>query len=302
MQNETFNIIINKKSGTFINLGEEVILDAIKKSRIKTDKILLLDPLDIEENLIEIANSGGNIIIGGGDGTIRATAKTMMSLNKPFGILPFGTMNLLAKDLGVKPDVYAALCQYKENIETIKIDASFVNENLFLCAASIGTMPHASLFRETIRGDDNSFLFARMFLFVLDKLDKQKRKKVTIYIDGQKKKIKSAAVVVSNNAYADTDFFDSNNFLRPSLRDGKLAVYATILEKFWDTPRLLFKLIFGSWKRDHVIKAWEGKKIVIQTKYNREPVSIDGEVMKLSMPLIFNIEPQAINLIVPKEI
>ena len=47
------------------------------------------------------ADENSKLLIGGGDGTIATAASILGARKIPFGILPLGTMNLFAKDLGL---------------------------------------------------------------------------------------------------------------------------------------------------------------------------------------------------------
>ncbi|OYW79126.1 MAG: diacylglycerol kinase, partial [Asticcacaulis sp. 32-58-5] len=156
-----FNILINKRSGTVLNMGEPAIESAIETSGIEVAELCFCEPQDMADTLTRMAKSEAPLLIGGGDGTIRETAAALVGRKKAFGVLPFGTMNLMAKDLGLN-SLQAALKAYADGHEVQAVDAGFVNGELFLCCASIGTMPQASVFREENRDKYNFLLIPRL--------------------------------------------------------------------------------------------------------------------------------------------
>ena len=56
------------------------------------------------------ASEGGEhlIVVGGGDGTISAAASTLIGTGTMLGILPLGTLNHFARDLGIPADLKPA--------------------------------------------------------------------------------------------------------------------------------------------------------------------------------------------------
>src|SRR5204863_2043415 len=49
------------------------------------------------------------IVVGGGDGSVRAAASVLAGADLPLGILPLGTLNHFARDLGLPLDLETAL-------------------------------------------------------------------------------------------------------------------------------------------------------------------------------------------------
>jgi len=295
---QTFNILINVKSGTVLNMGVAAVEAAITASGIPVAELCMSEPEDMHAHLERLAEDDEPLIVGGGDGTIRETAKYMAGRKNAFGILPFGTMNLLAADLGFT-SLQGALDAYTQGAEAKAVDAGYVNGEIFLCCASIGTMPQASVYREKTREQGAMLLIPRMFMFVLENLDRNKSQKVVMDIDGKMHKFKSPAVVISNNRFADTEFTE-NNFKRVSLTGGELAAYVATTKTRTEHLRFLTKLLLGHWLRDPDVKEITGRKMTVWTKRKKELVSIDGEVVKLPTPLEFTLRPKSINLLVPE--
>ena len=85
------------------------------------------------------AKSGAEaVIVAGGDGTVACAGHALAGSDIPLGVLPYGTMNLLAKDLGLPiGDLPAALKAIAAGaIRTI--DVGEVNGQSFLCASMLG--------------------------------------------------------------------------------------------------------------------------------------------------------------------
>jgi len=132
-----YNILINGKAGTVLNLGHDSITAAIEASGMAVNELMFAEPAEMEAALDRFAQSPNPLLVGGGDGTLRSCADTLSRKNKAFGILPFGTMNLLAHDLGMNT-LDEALKAYAKGATQTRIDAGEVNGELFLCCASLG--------------------------------------------------------------------------------------------------------------------------------------------------------------------
>jgi diacylglycerol kinase family enzyme len=292
-----YNIILNVASGTAQSIGAENLKTMIENSGLEYEEIILCDGAEMDENLDKLILSPLPLLIGGGDGTIRYSAAKLLPHDKAFGIIPFGTMNMLARDLGIPTQLDETFNAYKQGCEEVVVDAAFVNEELYLCAASIGTMPSASQMREENREIPNIIMFPQLFLHTLSEFNRLQRKRIYLMVDGHNYKFRSPAIVISNNKFIETEGASFDNFKRGSLNDGMLAVYATKTQNIWGHLRFLGKLLIGKWLKDEGLKKWDGKQIIINTKSRREKISIDGDLIDLPTPIRFSIQKGALRLL-----
>jgi diacylglycerol kinase family enzyme len=293
-----FNILINAKSGTVLNMGLPAIEAAIGDSGLEVAELCFSEPEDMADNLTRLASQATPLLIGGGDGSLREAAKYLADKDKPFGVLPFGTMNLLAHDLGADT-LAGALRGYAQDAQETRIDAGFVNGELFLCCASIGTMPQASRYRERRRLSNAVLLMPQLFLFILKNLDMHKRERIRLEVDGEKHSFRTPAVVVSANRFADSLSLTESNFKRQTLNGGELAVYIFTTTSHATHLRFLWRLLFGHWLKDPALIEKVGRRISLDSHYRRDLVSVDGEVMKMKLPLQIGIRPHALRVLVP---
>src|SRR5436190_5548353 len=96
-------------------------------------------------SLIEAARMAGKsshdvVIAGGGDGTINAIASELIGTGKGRGVVPLGTFNYFAREMGVTADLEVAFRTCFEG-ETRSITVGEVNGKVFLNDASIGLDP-----------------------------------------------------------------------------------------------------------------------------------------------------------------
>lgn len=80
------------------------------------------------------------IVVAGGDGTISSAAGVAVDGDIVLGVLPMGTFNHFAKDLGMKPDLDAAT-RFLADAEITPVDVGEVNGVIFVNNASIGVYP-----------------------------------------------------------------------------------------------------------------------------------------------------------------
>src|SRR5262245_109683 len=77
------------------------------------------------------------VVVGGGDGSIRTVAGVLAGTNVPLGILPLGTLNHFAKDLGIPLHLKEA-AEVIAKGETRAVDLAEVNGETFINNSSIG--------------------------------------------------------------------------------------------------------------------------------------------------------------------
>lgn len=296
----SYNILINKRSGTVLTMGEPAIQAAIETSGIAVGELLFCEPDHMQDELQRMAKGDGRLIVGGGDGTIRECAAHLAGTKKAFGILPFGTMNLMAADLGIT-SLQNALNAYSSGADEHAIDAGFVNGELFLCCASIGTMPQASVYRENLRMANKLVMIPQLFWFVLNNLDKHKRERVVLEHDGKMDRFRTPSVVVSSNRYADSLKLTESNFKRRSLDGGEMAAYIATTKTRTAHLRLLARLLLGHWLNDPDVTEIVAKEFKLYSSHKKQLVSIDGEVSKMRPPLTFTLKPKHVRVLVPRQ-
>lgn len=97
-----------------------------------------LPPDAIPGEVRRAADAGApRILIAGGDGSNNAAANAIAGTTTELAILPCGTLNHLAKDLGLPLDLDHAARLAHDGVATF-IDAASVNDRLFLNTSSVG--------------------------------------------------------------------------------------------------------------------------------------------------------------------
>lgn len=135
--------IVNVKSGT----AEEArkVLEAGEVFDVRA-----VEPEAIVETVRELVDGGAKrILISGGDGTIASAASVLMDTPTEMAILPGGTLNHFARDLGVSTDAAEALKLATEG--TCRgVDVGLVNGRVFLNTSSVGSYVRFVRIRERL--------------------------------------------------------------------------------------------------------------------------------------------------------
>ncbi|HKG34733.1 MAG TPA: diacylglycerol kinase family protein, partial [Gemmatimonadales bacterium] len=97
------SVVLNDSSGTGDCAAQAKQLEGIFAEAGREARVKVARGGDQIRNFIESAVADGceMLVAGGGDGTINTAASVLVDRNVPLGVLPLGTLNHFAKDLGI---------------------------------------------------------------------------------------------------------------------------------------------------------------------------------------------------------
>ena len=251
---------------------------------------------EVVELARQAAQSDAQIIVaGGGDGTINTVAAAVIDSNKTLGILPFGTMNHLAKDLRLPLDVEGAVKTIIEG-EVVQIDVGEVNDHIFLNNSSLGLYPNIVREREKQQelgwGKWPAFVWAAIAV-----LRRYPFLSVRLNVEGTELVSRTPFVFVGNNEY---EMESLNIGSRSCLDAGKLSLYVTNRIGRLGLVRLAFRALFGGLRQEKDFLALCAQEIWIETKHKGLRVALDGEVIAMKPPLHYQVRPRALRVLAPK--
>lgn len=116
--------------------------DADEASRVLTEAggfdVVRIAPASLAQRVRDVVRAGAKrLLVAGGDGTIGTTADVLVRSGVELAILPAGTLNHLAKDLGLPEQLPEALATAR-GAATSPIDVGMVNGRVFLNTSSVG--------------------------------------------------------------------------------------------------------------------------------------------------------------------
>ena len=114
------------------------MIEAVRKSGLAIE-VRELRAEEVGATFERLANDGvRRIAVAGGDGTIAIGAALASKLSIELAVIPGGTLNHLASDLGI-PDALDEALRLALTGEAHPVDAGSVNGQLFLNTSSVGT-------------------------------------------------------------------------------------------------------------------------------------------------------------------
>ena len=236
------------------------------------------------------------VIAGGGDGSIRVVAAALAHNSVPLGVLPLGTLNHFAKDLGIPLDL-------DEAVETIatgprrRIDLAAVNDEIFINNSSIGIYPYLVSDRDRLRKRHAVAKWLATVPAMLHTLQRFPRKQLTIETKDWMRTYRTPCVFVGNNAYA---MELTSLGRRKALDDGKLFLAVVKQRTPLGLLRAFLYLCLGRLDQTRDIERFELKELTITSHAAQLQVALDGEVGTMHPPLHYRSLPGALHVIVPK--
>lgn len=296
--NPPLPVLINREGGTAAAAGAKIKaeLEAAFTDLGLSAEAELIEGADIRPALKRL--DAPVVAIGGGDGTLGAAASELIATGRALGILPLGTHNHFARQLGIPPDLPGAVRVLAEGARR-RVDVGMVNGHIFLNNASIGFYP--SLVRSREQAQDRRGLPKWMANMPATwaALRRLRHHRLRVEIDGAEQWVRTPLLFVGNNLYS----LDGGRIgEREALDRGELSLFSvegrTRLGALWFGLRLLVGR--ANLEADFAV-ATTCHALTVHAHSSRIHVALDGEVRSLESPLRFEIRPRALEVIAGAE-
>jgi diacylglycerol kinase family enzyme len=234
------------------------------------------------------------LVAGGGDGTINTVASVVVARDIPLGVLPMGTLNHFAKDLGIPLELDDAARVVLDGVEC-RVDVGEVNGRLFLNNSSLGVYPAIVRMRERYRAGGLGKWIAALWAG-LAVLRRNPFMAVRLIVEDQTVVRRTPFVLVGNNEYRMVGLHAGS---RDSLVGKRLAVYILNAERRIGLVRLAWQVLVKGIGQVRELDLITGPEAMVETRRPRIQVALDGEVLTLQSPLKFRLKPGALRVHVP---
>ena len=256
---------------------------------------IVVRPGDDLRQLAEDAVARGADVLGmaGGDGSQALVASVASEHGIPFVVVPAGTRNHFALDLGLdRDDVPGALDAYEDGVDTV-VDLAEVNGRVFVNNASMGV--YAKIVQSADYRDAKVLTAAAMLPDLLGPAATPLDLRFTLP-SGQEATA-AQLLLVSNNPYQVAQLRGGGT--RERLDGGVLGVVSVRVDTAADAERLAALELAGNVRRFASWNDWAPSEFEVRSAGPVE-VGIDGEALTLQPPLRFVIRPGALTVRLPR--
>ena len=293
-------VLLNDAAGTIAgwdrSRGDSAVKDALTAAGIDAD-IRVVSGDDLRSAAESAIKSKPDVlIVGGGDGTLSTIAGLMTDQPIPLGVLPLGTLNHFAKDLGIPADLASAAKVIAAN-HVISIDVGELNGRVFINNSSLGIYPQMVLDRESQRKRYGFSKWKAMFYAMLKVFRRFPLVQVKLTTDTSTTSRKTPLVFVGNNCYQ-LDLFHIGT--RNCLNGGNLSLYVANAQTRWATFKLVVRAMCGYLKQTRDFEIFSLANCTIEARRHHLHVAADGEILTLAPPLHYCIRPAALRVCVPQ--
>ncbi len=236
------------------------------------------------------------VIAAGGDGTLSAVGGALADSDTTFGILPLGTLNHLARDLGIAFDLGEAAAIIAAG-HSERIDVAELNGRLFLNNSAIGLYPMMVADREWQQDRLGRSKRAAMLVAGVRTLIRFHHYRLSLTVnDGAAATLDTPLLFVGNNLYRLTM---PRAGCRDRLDDGLLGVVVAKSSGRLAFLRSMLRELIGKTRSDEFIVIDGVTRLRVDSRRSALTIAVDGETLRLAPPLDYRIRPRALRVVVP---
>lgn len=283
-------LLTNKHSGG----ASSDLAPAISRLKEGGLSVTVESPASVDDLRRSVRDSTADmVILAGGDGTMSAAAPALMTLDRPFGVLPLGTANDLARTLGIPFDPVEA-AEVIAAGQTRRIDLGLIDGRPFFNVASVGLSAEVAREHE---GERKTRLGVLNYpLSAWSAFRAHRPFMAELVIDGEPLSCRCMQVAVGNGRhYGGGMTIDA----AAEIDDGWLRVYylrpTGLFAMLWMLPALRI----GWLRRIPEAEVKWAKRAELRTRRPRA-VNVDGELIART-PVVFEVMPGAVEVFAPPD-
>ena len=274
-------------------VGEQVTR-LFAKAGTPAHVVMAQDGAGIMPQARQAAERGHLVVAGGGDGTVNAVASALVGAGGVLGVLPLGTCNHFAKDLGLPLDLAGAVCTVLTGQVRV-VDVGEVNGQVFLNNSSLGFYPQLVRSRVSEQKQGHRKWVA-LAMAAVSCLRHPLPLLVRIQVDGADALVRRTPLLfVGNNRY---DMSGLHMGGRARLDRGQLWVCLAHDAEYAGLLGLAVRALAGH-LRPGELDMRDTADLRVGTGRRRVEVAWDGEVTTMHTPLHYRIRPAALRVLVP---
>ena len=242
-----------------------------------------------------VADGADLIIVGGGDGSISAAAALLAGTKTALGILPLGTLNHFARDLGIPFDLAKAARVIAEGRQR-KVDIAEVNGRTFINNSAIGLYPLMVIDRETQQKRLGRSKRLAMLVASARTLARFNHQRLSLSVGDREAQLDTPLLFVGNNDYRVALPAAGR---RETLEDGKLSVMVLRRKTRLGFVLAAMRALAGRARTDDLVRLPPVEGLKVDSRRHLLSLSLDGEAVQLAPPLIYRIRKKALTVIAP---
>jgi len=291
-----YTVIANARAGTVLEAGAEPFAQRLREgfaSHGSVAEVRVVHPREIDDALaLAIADEATTPVVAGGDGTINGVLPLLLDADRPVGIMPLGTVNVLGRDLGL----YGTLEEQIEAVckgSPVAMDVGRVNdERLFHSISGMGFFSLMARNREYAR---RRLPFSRTAAFALAAIRSilfTRAIRVEVVAGGRSIDVRADAVLVTINR------FDGAEWKRGRLDGGEFEVHVLNAGGLFSRVKAALAVVTGRWRDSHNLTSFTAEEVtLVRRDKRRGHITFDGEVVRKAGPLTYRLLPKAIHVI-----
>ncbi|HEY3092943.1 MAG TPA: diacylglycerol kinase family protein [Vicinamibacterales bacterium] len=296
---QRITVLLNARAGNQNATPVQLVADAFRAAGADVDVRPTEGASIAGEAAAAVTRGSKVVVVAGGDGTVSAAAAALAGSDAALGILPLGTLNHFAKDLGIPQDLGEAARVIAAGRAT-SVDMGEVNGRLFINNASVGMYARLISERTAMQRIGRRKWLAHA-LAAVRVWRRYRRLRVEIRTGkGEggrgKGRVRTPFVFVGNNEYQLSGLELGR---RETLDGGRFHVCMAPGMSRGGVVRMIIAAVFGDVSTIEGFESFTAPSVTLDADVGRLEASIDGEAVMLDNPLTFHIRPRVLKVIVP---